>query len=113
MKRPTSITVVEVVAFCGAAFLALTSFAFLLVGGIVVTGGVSGDPVSVAITGIAIAGGFSLLILAGVTACLANEVRELHEWPRAAEMASVAAGIRSRWHSVVSWVSHTWTLRFH
>jgi hypothetical protein len=112
MNRHTSITVVEVVAFCGATLLALISFVFLLVGGIVVTGGVSGDPVSVAITGMAFAGGFSLLILASVTACLAIGIRELHEWPQAADVASAVAGFRSGWHSVVTWVNHAWTVRF-
>lgn len=112
MNRPISITVVEVVAFCGATLLALTAFAFLFVGGIVVTGGVIGDPVSAAITGMAIAGGFSLLIVSSAVACVAIGMRELHEWPRAAEVASAVAGLRSRWHSLVSWVSHTWTVRF-
>ena len=71
MNRPTSVTVTAVVAFSGAIMLALISFAFLLVGGMVATADDSGDAVSSAITGMAVAGGFSLLILASATGCLA------------------------------------------
>ncbi len=112
MNRPTSVTVAAVAAFSGGIVLALISFASLLVGGMVATGGDNGDPASIAITGMAIAGGFSLLILASGIACLAIELRGLREWPRAAFVAPVVAGIRSRLRSVLSWVNHTWTVRF-
>ncbi len=50
MNRPISVTVVAVAALSGAIILALISFAFLLVGGMVLTGAERGDPVSVAIS---------------------------------------------------------------
>ena len=112
MNRPTSMTVAAVVAFSGAIILALISFAFLLVGGMVATGGDSGDAVSSAITGMAVAGGFSLLILASVTGCLAIGVLELREWPRSAFVASVVAAVGPRFRNAISWVNHTWTVGF-
>ncbi len=112
MNRPTSMTVAVVVAFSGAIILALISFAFLLVGGMVATGGDSGDAVSSAITGMAVAGGFSLLILASGIAYLAIELRRLREWPRAAFVASVVAGVEAGLRSVRSWVNHIRTVGF-
>jgi preprotein translocase subunit SecY len=57
------------------------------------TDGDAGEPISVAIVGMGIAGGTSLLIFAGVAACLALGVLELREWARIVSMASIAAGI--------------------
>jgi hypothetical protein len=110
MNRPTSLTVVAVAAFCGGIILALISFAFLLVGGMVATGGDNGDPASVAITGMAIAGGFSLLILASVVACLAIGLWELREWPRAASVESVVAGVGAGLRNFRSLLNHTHTV---
>jgi len=53
--------------------------------------GETGGPVLVAISGMAVADGFSLLVLASVAACLAISVRELCEFPRAAFALSVVA----------------------
>jgi hypothetical protein len=110
MNRPTSVTVAAVVAFSGAIILALISFVFLLVGGMVATGGDSGDAVSSAITGMAVAGGFSLLILASAAACLAIGLWELREWPRAALVASVVAGFEAGLRAFRSLLNHTRTV---
>jgi hypothetical protein len=57
------------------------------------TGGDGGDSASIAIAGMGVAGGFSLLVLAGVAVCLAMGVLALREWARIAAVASIAAGI--------------------
>ena len=93
MKRPTGVTIVAVLTFCGAVILALASFVFFF---IAVMGTASKDadqPVSAAIVGMGVAGGFSLLVLASIAACLAIGVLELREWARIASIASIAAGI--------------------
>lgn len=93
MKRPTGVTIIAVLTSFGAAILALSSFAFFFVAIMVMTDGDAGEPISVAIVGMGIAGGTSLLIFAGVAACLALSVLELREWARIVSMASIAVGI--------------------
>lgn len=93
MKRPTGVTIVAVFTFLGAVVLALGSVAFFCVAAMGMTSVDAGDPVSMAIAGMAVAGGFSLLVLAGVAACLAIGVLKLREWARIVSIASIAAGI--------------------
>jgi hypothetical protein len=93
MKRPTGVTIVAVFTFFGAVILALGSIAFFCVAAMGMTGADAGDPVSVAIAGMAVAGGFSLLVLAGVAGCLTIGVLKLREWARIVSIASIAAGI--------------------
>jgi hypothetical protein len=93
VKRPTGVTIIAVLTFFGAASLALSSFAFFFVAVMGMTGGDAGEPVSVAIAGMGVSGGFSLLVLAGVAACLTIGVLELREWARIVSIASIAAGI--------------------
>ena len=93
MKRPAGVTIIAVLTFFGAALLALGSIAFFFVAVMVMTGGDAGDPISVAITGMGVAGGFSMLVLAGGAACLTIGVVQLSEWARIASIASIAVGI--------------------
>jgi len=90
VKRPTGVTIIAVLTFFGSAVLALGSVAFFFVAVMGMTGRDAGDPVSVAIAGMGMAGGFSLLVLAGVAVCLTIGVLELREWAR---IASIALGI--------------------
>jgi hypothetical protein len=90
MRRPTGVTIIAVLTFLGAAILALFSLAFFFLAVMAMTGGDAGEPASVAIAGMGVAGGFSPLVLAGAAACLAMGVLELHEWAR---IVSIAAGI--------------------
>jgi hypothetical protein len=93
LNRPIGVTIIAILTFFGAAGLALGSFAFFFVAVMAMTGGDSGDPASVAIAGMGVAGGFSLLVLAGVAVCLAIGVLELCEWARVVSIASMAAGM--------------------
>ncbi len=93
MKRPSGVTIIAVLTFLGAAILAVGSFAFFFVGVMGMTGGDAGEPSSAALAGMGIAGGFSLLILAGVAVCLAIGVLQLREWAWVASIASMAVGI--------------------
>lgn len=93
MKRPAGVTIIAVLTFFGAALLALGSIAFFFVAVMVMTGGDAGDPISVAIAGMGVAGGFSMLVLAGGAACLTIGVAQLSEWARIASIASIAVGI--------------------
>lgn len=93
MKRPTGVTIIAVLTFFGSAVLALGSVAFFFIAVMGMTGRDAGDPVSVAIAGMGMAGGFSLLVLAGVAVCLTIGVLELREWARIVSIASIALGI--------------------
>jgi len=93
VKRPAGVTIIAVLTFFGAALLALGSIAFFFVAVMVMTGGDAGDPISVAIAGMGVAGGFSMLVLAGGAACLTIGVAQLSEWARIASIASIAVGI--------------------
>jgi hypothetical protein len=93
VKRPTGVTIIAVLTFFGSAVLALGSVAFFFVAVMGMTGRDAGDPVSVAIAGMGMAGGFSLLVLAGVAVCLTIGVLELREWARIVSIASIALGI--------------------
>jgi hypothetical protein len=93
VKRPTGVTIIAVLTFCGAAILALGSFGFFFVAVMGMSGGDAGQPTSVAIAGMGIAGGCSLLILATVTVCLAIGVLKLREWAWIVSIASNAVGI--------------------
>jgi hypothetical protein len=93
MKRPIGVTIIAILMFFGATILALGSVAFFFVAVMGMTGGDAGEPVSVAISGMGVAGGFLLLVLGGVAACLAMGVLELRAWARVVSIASIAAGI--------------------
>ena len=80
MKRPTGVTLIAILMVGVAAILALGCFASFFIAGMGITDAVSADAVSAAITGMALGGGFSLLILAGVAAGLAMAVFNLQEW---------------------------------
>jgi hypothetical protein len=93
MKRPIGVTIIAVLAFFGAAILAVGACGFFFVALMGMTGGDVGDSASVAIAGMGVAGGFSLLVLAGVAVCLALGVLALREWARIVAVASIGAGI--------------------
>jgi len=93
VKRPIGVTIIAVLNFFAATVLALGSIAFFFVAVLGMTGGDAGDPVSMAIAGMGVAGGFSLLVLASLGACLAIGVLELQEWARIVSIASIAAAI--------------------
>ncbi len=101
MNRPTGERVAAMLTFCGAMILALGSFAFFVVSVMVATGDERGEPVSVAIAGMAIAGGFLLLILAGVAGWVAMNIGELRERARTASIfvAAMAASVERKWRS--------------
>jgi hypothetical protein len=93
MNRSTGVTVAAVLTFSGAMILALGSCAFFVVGVMVATGDERGAPVSVAITGMALGGGFMLLILAGAAGWIALNAGEVREWARTFSFAGMAASI--------------------
>ena len=93
MKRPTGVTAVAVLTFFGAAILALSSFAFFFVAVMAMTGGDGEERVSIALTGMGFAGGFSLLVLTALATSLAIGVLKLREWARIVSIASIGASI--------------------
>jgi hypothetical protein len=93
VKRPIGVTMIAILTFFGATILALGSCAFFVVAFIAMTGVDAAEPISVAIIGMAIAGGFSLLVLSGVAVCLAIGVLDLREWARIVSIASISTGI--------------------
>jgi len=99
MNRPSGERVAAVLTFSGAMILALGSFGFFVVSVMVATGDERGEPVSVAIAGMAIGGGFLLLILSGVAGWVAMNVGELREWARTASIsvAAMAATVERKW----------------
>ena len=93
MKRPLGVTIIAILTFLAAAILAVGAFGFFFVAVMGITSGEPGDPVSAAIAGMGVAGGFSLLVMAGVAVCLAVGVLKLREWARVVSIASIAVGI--------------------
>src|ERR1700723_3866728 len=89
MKRPTGVTVIAVLLSSVAAILALSCVAAFCIAFIVITGGISRDPLSTAITGMAIGGGCSLIMLAIAAAGVATALFELREWAWSASIAAI------------------------
>ena len=92
MKRPTGVTLIAVLLVGLAAMLALSCVASFCIAVIVITGGISRDPVSTAITGMAMGGGFSLIILASAAAGVAIALFELRQWACNASLAAIGLG---------------------
>src|ERR1700675_2427028 len=100
MNRPTGVTVAGVLTFWGAMLLALGSCAFFVVGVMAATGDDRSEPVSVAIAGMGVAGGFSMLILAVVAGWMAINAAELYEWARTIPVSEMGARIEERLRGV-------------
>jgi hypothetical protein len=94
MNRPTGVTVAAVLTFSGAMILALSSYAFFVVGVMVITGDEGRAPVSEAIAGMALAGAFSLLILAVVAGYTAFNIAELRDWARTMSFPGIGDSTR-------------------
>jgi hypothetical protein len=92
MKRPIGVTLIAILMVGVAAILALGCVASFFIAVMGITDAVSADAVSAAITGMALGGGFSLLVLAGVSAGLAMAVFNLQEWAWSASMATIGVG---------------------
>jgi hypothetical protein len=105
MNRPTGERVAAVLTFSGAMVLALASGAFFVVGLTVATGDERTAPVSVAITGMALGGGFVLLMLAGAAGLVAMNTGELREWARTVSFAAMAARVERRSERLLRGVS--------
>jgi hypothetical protein len=93
MRRPMGVRVVAVLTFFVAAVLALGSLAFFFVAVMAMTGGDAGDQVSAALAGMGVAGGFSLLVLAGIATSLTIGVLKLREWARIVSIAFIGVGV--------------------
>jgi hypothetical protein len=106
MRRPAGVTIIAVATFAGAAILAVGSFAFFFVAMMAISGGDGGDPVSASIAGMGVAGGFALLVLAGVAGCLALGVLKLREWARILSIASIALGIACTVVSILTFIGY-------
>ena len=106
MKRPAGVTIIAIATFAGAAILALGSLAFFFVAVMAVSGGDGGDPVSASIAGMGVAGGFSLLVLAGVAGCLALGVLQLCEWARILAISCIGLGILCTVVSILTFVGY-------
>lgn len=106
MKRPTGVTIVAVLTLLGAAILAMGSVTFFVVAVMGFTGGDAGDPASAAIAGMGVAGGFSLLVLAGIAICLAIGVLKLREWARLVSIAAITIGIACAICSVFAFIGY-------
>jgi hypothetical protein len=92
MKRPTGVTLIAALLAGLAAMLALSCIASFCIAVVVITGGISSDPISTAITGMAIGGGFSLIILSSVAAGVAIALFELRHWAWSASIAAIGLG---------------------
>ncbi len=106
IKRPAGVTIIAIATFAGAAILALGSFAFFFVAVMAIGGGDGGDPVSASIAGMGVAGGFSLLVLAGVAGCLALGVLQLCEWARILAISCIGIGIVCTIVSILTFIGY-------
>jgi hypothetical protein len=91
MKRPTGVTVIAIVTVIAAAILTLSCLAFASIAIMTMTGE-GFDAATTAITGMAIGGSISLIILAGAVAGLAMALFELREWAWSASIVSIGLG---------------------
>lgn len=112
MQRPTTLTVISVFMFAGAAVSAMGALCFFTVAVMAAVGSEGGEPISVAITGMGFAGGFALLALAGIAACLAMGLPEYRDWTRAVSTTAVAGALGQRVRGVLSSASHSWAAAF-
>jgi hypothetical protein len=106
VKRPAGVTIIAIATFVGAAILALGALAFFFVAVMAISGGDGGDPVSASIAGMGVAGGFSLLVLAGVAGCLALGVLQLCEWARILAISCIGIGILCTVISILTFVGY-------
>jgi hypothetical protein len=93
MQRPIGVTFLAILMFFGAALLALGSAACFFLGVMNFTGADSHEPITAAIVGMALAGGVSLLLLAGIYTTLGIGVLQLRETARQLCMASFSLGV--------------------
>jgi hypothetical protein len=91
MNRPLGVTLIAILTVIVAALLALSCLAFAFIAVMTMTGD-GFDPATTAITGMAIGGSISLIILAGVAAGLAIALFELREWAWSASIISIGLG---------------------
>jgi hypothetical protein len=106
MKRPAGVTIIAIATFVGAAILAVGSCIFFFVAIMAISGGDGGDPVSASIAGMGVAGGFSLLVLAGVAGCLALGVLQLFEWARILAISCIGIGILCTVVSILTFIGY-------
>jgi hypothetical protein len=93
MQRPIGVTVIAILMFLGAALLILCSAVCFFVGVMCFTGAEGRDPVTAAIVGMALAAGFSLLLLAAIYLTLGIGVLQLRETARQLCMASISLAV--------------------
>jgi hypothetical protein len=91
MKRPLGVTLIATLTVIVAALLVLSCLAFAFIAVMTMTGD-DFDPAATAITGMAIGGSVSLIILAAVAAGLAIALFELREWAWSASIVSIGLG---------------------
>jgi preprotein translocase subunit SecY len=91
MKRPLGVTLIATLTSVVAAVLVLACIAFAFIAIMTMTGE-GFDAATTAITGMAIGGSVSLIILAGVAAGLAMALFELREWAWSASIVSIGLG---------------------
>ena len=106
MKRPAGVTIIAIATFVGAAILAVGSCVFFFIAVMAISGGDGGDPVSASIAGMGVAGGFSLLVLAGVAGCLALGVLQLCEWARILAISCIGIGILCTMISILTFIGY-------
>src|ERR1700693_660993 len=91
MNRPLGVTLIAILTVIVAALLAVSCLAFAFIAIMTMTGD-GFDPATTAITGMALSGSISLIILAGVAAGVAIALFELREWARSASIISIGLG---------------------
>jgi hypothetical protein len=106
LKRPAGVTIIAVATFVGATILAVGSCVFFFIAVMAISGGDVGDPVSASIAGMGVAGGFSLLVLAGVAGCLALGVMQLCEWARILAISCIGIGILCAVISILTFIGY-------
>lgn len=106
MKRPAGVTIIAIATFVCAMILAIGAFTFFFVAVLAISGGDGGDPISASIAGMGAAGGFSLLVLAGVTGYVGVGVLRMEEWARAVTIASITIGICCTIFSIFAFAGH-------
>ncbi len=107
MRRPTNIAIIAAVMYAGAAVAALAALAFFALALLVATGDKSGEPISVALIGMGVSGGFALLILALLATSLGMGLPEFRGWARSVPAAEMLSALELRARNVLTSASRS------
>ena len=112
MKRLANLTIITCLMYVGAAVLAVGAASFVALGVMIAMAADAGEPLSVAITGMAMSAGFVLLVLACIAACLGTGMPDFHDWAQTASASAILADLAESSRSFLNSANRFWAAAF-